>query len=111
MKNTLSITAAILFCSFSANAGTFPLAKSGENYSLVTKIASCFGGRLLFEGQCMFKSELRSYCGPGYTPRGSKCVSMGSRGELQLGDGRYVTEAQCKRMGLIKDDIYCIEDD
>ena len=38
----------------------------------------CGSGSVFLEGQCIPKSEVASYCGPGYTRSGTKCVQMGS---------------------------------
>jgi hypothetical protein len=36
----------------------------------------CRAGTVLLEGQCIPKSQVRSFCGPGYERKGTKCVSM-----------------------------------
>ncbi len=39
------------------------------------KKSGCPGGTVWLEGQCIKKSEVTSFCGPGYKRQGSKCVS------------------------------------
>ncbi len=39
------------------------------------KKAGCPGGTVRLEGQCIKKSQVTSFCGPGYKRSGSKCVS------------------------------------
>ncbi len=106
MKKMICLTIAICFFGVSANAVTLPSNLSG-GHSLLTKVASCLGGKMYFEGQCMFKSELREYCGPGYTPIGTKCINNSEL--LEFGDS-LITKAQCRQMGMIQDAEYCIED-
>lgn len=43
----------------------------------------CRSGTVLLEGQCIPKSEIASFCGPGYERSGSRCVSMAGQ-EPQL---------------------------
>ena len=40
------------------------------------KPQGCRSGTVFLEGECIPKSQVQSFCGPGYTRRGSKCVSM-----------------------------------
>jgi len=44
-----------------------------------TKPKGCRSGTVFLEGQCIPHSEVASFCGPGYTRSGSKCVSMAGR--------------------------------
>ena len=106
MKKILCFAIAIGFFSINANAVTLPSNMTG-NQSLLTKVATCLDGRMLFEGQCMFKYELAEYCGPGYTPIGTKCINNSKL--VELGD-RLITKSKCRRMGMIVDGDYCIED-
>lgn len=46
-----------------------------------TKPKGCRSGTVFLEGQCIPKSEVASFCGPGFTRSGSKCVSMAGREE------------------------------
>ena len=72
----------------------------------------CRAGQVRFAGQCMYPSEKRGFCGPGYTPRGNRCVSNAAvikRPRIQ--QGVFVTQAYCRRLGLTKEGNYCVEDD
>ena len=84
--------------------------------------SGCRGGRIRFEGQCLFRSELRGYCGPGFTPRGSRCVSNAqvrrtpkkrkpSGVILKRNEGGTISLAQCLRNGMTPEFGYCVEDD
>ncbi len=86
------------------------------------KRGGCRGGRIRFEGQCLFRSELRGYCGPGFTPRGRKCVSNAvvrrkpkkrtPRGViLKRNEGGTISLAACLRRGMIPEFGYCVEND
>jgi hypothetical protein len=39
------------------------------------KKSGCPGGTVYLEGQCIKKSQVTSFCGPGYKKSGSKCVT------------------------------------
>ena len=41
------------------------------------KAKGCRSGTVFLEGQCIRRSEVASFCGPGFERSGSKCVSMG----------------------------------
>ncbi len=45
------------------------------------KPKGCRSGTVFLEGQCIPNSEVASFCGPGFTRSGSKCVSMAGREE------------------------------
>lgn len=36
--------------------------------------SGCRAGQIKVEGKCMSRSDAIGYCGPGYTPRGGRCV-------------------------------------
>ncbi|MFD0985615.1 hypothetical protein [Methyloligella solikamskensis] len=38
--------------------------------------SGCRSGQIKVDGKCMSRSNAISYCGPGYTPRGGRCVSQ-----------------------------------
>jgi hypothetical protein len=40
-----------------------------------TNQSGCPGGTVWLEGQCIKKSQVTSFCGPGYKRQGTKCVS------------------------------------
>lgn len=59
------------------------------------KRKGCRSGTVLLEGQCIRKSEVASFCGPGFTRSGSKCVSMAGR-EQQVARCNSKDYAFCK---------------
>lgn len=59
------------------------------------KPKGCRSGTVFLEGQCIPKSEVASYCGPGFTRSGSKCVSMAGQ-EEQLDRCNSKDYAFCK---------------
>jgi serine/threonine-protein kinase len=42
----------------------------------VRRSGRCDPGKVFLEGQCIRKSEVRSFCGPGFERSGTKCVPM-----------------------------------
>lgn len=60
----------------------------------------CGTGFIWLEGQCVYYTDVNTFCGPGYRRRGSRCVS------------RYLddTEVACPP-GLVWEGDRCVEDD
>ena len=52
------------------------------------KRQGCRAGTVLLDGQCIPRSQVASFCGPGFERRGTKCVRMqdGASGRCKLAD-------------------------
>jgi len=79
-----------------------------RNKQLRRQPNGCRRGQIRFAGRCMYPRQTRGFCGPGFTPRGSKCVHNSN---LRNRVKRRVSEAYCNAQGLIKEGNYCVEDD
>jgi hypothetical protein len=77
----------------------------------------CGQGDIRVEGKCMSRSEAVGYCGPGYRVRDGKCVHQNEMGKkkksnmLKRNEGGLISEADCKRKGMVPEMGYCVEND
>ncbi|MEM1038003.1 MAG: hypothetical protein AAGI12_00880 [Pseudomonadota bacterium] len=56
----------------------------------------CRGNRIRVEGQCIRRSEVAAFCGPGFRLRGNRCVSRAQRpSNGGCGRGQRRLEGQC----------------
>ena len=76
--------------------------------------SGCPRGQVRFDGRCMRPSEKRGYCGPGYRPKGNRCVSQAAQQKvpmLKRNEGGLIPLALCLAQGMIPEFGYCVEND
>ncbi len=85
--------------------------------------SDCRKGQIRVDGRCMTRAAAVGFCGPGYRVHNNRCVHQNdipqknkaekkSSGKmLKRNEGGTISEAACRRKGMIPESGYCVEND